>query len=200
MDKYKSLIVEISNTLKPFGYKKRGEAFFYDKNHNIGIIDFQKGRSSLAASTLFTINLGVYSNSLHIFDRIGLNSKPTISDCHWKKRIGFLMRQGQDYWWQIDDKSSISTLITEISDLLKEIAIPEIQKYISDESLEKSWMEGLSEGLTEQQMYLYLIALLKVNNKPELQAKIEELKFFSKGKPFYPNVKENLEKLGIIDV
>jgi hypothetical protein len=49
-------------------------------------------------------------------------------------------------------------------------------------------------------MYLYLIALLKTYNKPELHTKIEELKRFSKGKPFYNNVKEYLAKLGITDV
>ncbi|PTS92527.1 hypothetical protein DBR11_26735, partial [Pedobacter sp. HMWF019] len=80
------------------------------------------------------------------------------------------------------------------------LAIYEIQKYISDEDLEKSWMEGISEGLTEQQMYLYLITFLKANNRPELQSKVEELKNFSEGKPFYRNVKENLEKIGITNV
>jgi hypothetical protein len=200
MEKYKSLISDISNVLKPFGFKKSAETFFYNKDNNIGIIDFQKGRSSVATSTLFTINLGIYSGALKVFDRFDIKSKPSISDCHWRKRVGFLLPQKQDYWWEINDKTSLPSLITEITNTLRELAIPEIQKYISDESLEKSWMEGISEGLTEQQMYLYLIALLKKDNKPSLQAKIEELKSLSKGKPFYNNVKENLAKLGITDV
>jgi len=58
-------------------------------------------------------------------------------------------------------------------------------------------MNGVSEGLTVQQMYLYLIALLKVYNKPDLQNKIKELINFSKGRPLYNNVKEYLEKLGV---
>jgi hypothetical protein len=199
MDKYKSLISEIGSILKPLNYKKSGETFYYIKDKNTGIINFQKGRSSTAASTLFTINLGTYSSSLRVFDRIDLKSKPIISDCHWRKRIGFLLPQKQDYWWQINENTSLTSLINEIANILKELAIPEIQKYISDESLERSWIRGISEGLTEQQMYLYLIALLKAYNKPELQAKIVELMNFSKGKPFYNNVKENLEKLGISD-
>ncbi|WP_374950018.1 hypothetical protein [Mucilaginibacter sp.] len=58
-------------------------------------------------------------------------------------------------------------------------------------------MSGDSEGLTEPQMYIYLIALLKRHNSSALQLKITELKEKSKGKPFYNNVKENLLKLGI---
>lgn len=197
MEKYKSLISDINNVLKPFGFKKSAETFFYRKDNNIGIIDFQKGRRSNVTSTLFTINLGIYSSALKVFDSFDIKSKPTISDCHWKKRIGFLLPKKQDYWWEINDSTSLPNLLTEITKVLRELAIPEIQKYISDESLEKSWNEGISEGLTEQQMYLYLIALLKTYNKPELHTKVEELKNFSKGKPFYNNVKEYLAKLGI---
>lgn len=200
MDKYKLLITEISNVLKPLNYKKSGETFFYNKDNNIGIIGFQKGRSSNATATLFTINLGIYSSALKVFDRLGLKSKPGISDCHWRKRVGFLLQKKQDYWWEINDRTSTSSLITEITNILIELAIPEIQKYITDESLEKYWMAGVSEGLTEQQMYLYLIALLKFYNRENLQTKVEELKKLSKGKPFEHNVKEYLVKLGILDV
>jgi len=99
MNKFKSLLSEINKILKPLNYKKRGETFFYTKDNNIGIIDFQKSRSNNAATTMFTINLGVYSSTLKVFDREGLDSKPVISDCHWRKRIGFLLPKKQDYWW-----------------------------------------------------------------------------------------------------
>jgi hypothetical protein len=200
MDKYKSLLLEVNSNLKSLGYKKSGATFYYRKDNNLGIIEFQKSRSNTAAASLFTINLGIYSGSLQVFDRIDLKSKPTISDCHWRKRIGYLLPQKQDYWWQIDDNTSLTGLITEITNILKELAIPEIQKYIADESLEKSWMAGVSEGLTEQQMYLYLIALLKTYNKNSFRDKVEELKKFSKGKSFEHNIKEYLVKLGITDV
>ena len=129
-----------------------------------------------------------------------VKSNPSISDCHWRKRIGLLLLQEQDFWWEINDKISLSGLTTEIISILQKFAIPEIQKYISDENLEKSWMAGVSEGLTKQQMYLYLIALLKINNRNSLRAKVNELREFSKGKPFERNVMEYLMKLGITDV
>lgn len=91
MDGYKILISEISDLLKKIGFRKSGDAFYYSKENNIGLIEFQKSRSSIATSTSFTINLGVYSSALHIFDNRDLKSKPTMSDCHWRERIGFLL-------------------------------------------------------------------------------------------------------------
>lgn len=199
MDRYKSLLTEVNNVLKPFNYKKSGNTFFYNNENNIGIIDFQKGRSSNATSILFTINLGVYSRTLKIFDSFNIQSNPSISDCHWRKRIGLLLPQEQDFWWEINDKVSMPILTDEIINILKRFAIPEIQKYISDGSLEKSWMAGISDGLTKQQMYLYLIALLKIYNRNSLCSKVNELREFSKGKPFENNVMECLMKLGITD-
>lgn len=89
MDKYKILISEVDNVLRPLGFRKSGQTFFYNKDGNIGIIDFQKARSSNAASGFFTINLGVYSNALKVFDNFDVKSKPLISDCHWRKRRFF---------------------------------------------------------------------------------------------------------------
>ncbi|AMQ00077.1 hypothetical protein AY601_3206 [Pedobacter cryoconitis] len=58
-------------------------------------------------------------------------------------------------------------------------------------------MNRTSAGLTEQQMYLYLIALLKARGSNDLGEKIEELKSLSKGKPFEQNIKDCLLDLGI---
>jgi hypothetical protein len=200
MDNYKALIAGLVPILKTLGYSKSGESFYYNHEGNIGIINFQKSKSSTSNSTLFTINLGVYSAALKIFDNFEIKSKPTISDCHWRKRIGFLLPDMQDYWWEINNSISLTELETDIALILNEHAIPEIEKYITNERLEKSWMDGNSDGLTEQQMDLYLIALLKEHNSSALQSKITELKEKVKGKPFYNNIKENLIKLGITDV
>lgn len=197
MDKYRSLLSEVNNSLKPIGFKKTGEIFYYYRNNNIGLINFQRSKNSSSDVILFTINIGVYSSSLHLFDRPGINSKPVMSDCHWRQRLGFLLPEKQDYWWQIDYNTSLPDLMTEITNLLISVAIPEIEKHISDESLIEYWMNGVSSGLTEQQMYLYLIGLLKVNNSIALQEKVEELKALSRGKPFQQNVNEYLKQLGI---
>lgn len=199
MNKYGILISEINNAIKPLGFKKNGNTFFYHQDDNIGLINFQKSNKSSSTVVLFTINIGVYSNSLRVFDSLDVGSKPTISDCHWSKRVGFLLPENKDHWWQLSENASLDNLIDEIIDLLTSVVIPEIKKNISDESLESNWLNGLSSGLTEPQMYLYLIGLLKQKNSDVLQVKINELKALSKGKPFEQNVNESLKEIGIDD-
>lgn len=63
---------------------------------------------------------------------------------------------------------------------------------------EKLWMSGIADGLTEQEMYIYLITFLKAKQSKDLDNKIHELKQISKGKPFYQNIKENLAKIDVI--
>lgn len=197
MDKYKILISEVNQAIKPLGFKKNGNTFFYNQDNNIGLINFQKSRSSSSDNILFTISVGVYSNSLHVFDSPCIGSKPIIDDCHWWQRIGFLLPEKNDHWWQIDAATSLPDLINEIKDVLNSLAIPEIKKHISDESLQDYWMQGISSGLTDQQMYLYLIAFLKAKNSDVLQVKIDELIALSRGRSFQQNVVESLNKLGI---
>jgi len=84
----------------------------------------------------------------------------------------------------------------EVINVLKTVAIPNIEKYIVDENLEKRWQSGLSGGLSEQQRQLYLIALLKANNRDGWKHLLEHLLNYSKGKSFELNIKENIEKLG----
>lgn len=198
MDKFKVFLAEIAKHLKEFGFKKNGNSFLIDKGKNIGIINFQKGRDSNSDRTIFTINIGVYCGVLTILDPIVIKSKPMISDCHWKIRIGF-PTNNQDYWWEINDNTSITNLSSEIITLLENKAVPEIKNHITDENLIKYWLEGIGEGLSEQQMNIYLVAMLKAYNSPLLRSKITEIKDKYKGKPFYNNVKENFSKLGITE-
>mgnify|MGYP001470858242 CR=1 FL=1 len=196
-DKYKIVLTEASKLLKEFGFKKRGNNFLIDRENNIGIINFQKSQNSNSSCTIFTINLGVYCTALKVLDPMEIKSKPMISDCHWKIRIGFLSHHMRDYWWKVDESTSLNDLGTEIALLLKDKAVPEILNHITDESLMKYWMNGVTDGLSEQQMDIYLVAMLKEYNNPLLKSKIIEIKGKYKGKPFYNNIKENFSKLGI---
>ena len=198
MEKYKSLMNAVDSLLKAANYRKKGTSFFYDKDDNIGLINFQKSRDSTATSTLFTINLGVYSKTLKIFDYFDIGSYPTSSDCHWSERIGFIMEKKRDFWWEVNEYTSITNLIAGITSVIINLAIPEIEKHISDESLEKYWTENLQQDPLNIQTYIYLIALLKTHDKPSLQSRIDEAKILFEKKPVSEVAKENFLKLGVV--
>lgn len=198
MYKFKVILTEVSKPLKEFGFKKYGSSFLIEKGKNIGIINFQKSRNSNADRTIFTINIGVYCGVLKILDPLEIKSKPVISDCHWKIRIR-IPTNNLDYWWEINDSTSIPNPSSEIIKLLENKAVPEINNHITHENIIKYWLKGIGDGLSEQQMNIYLVAMLKEYNNPLFKSKVSEIVNKYKGKPFYNNVKENLSKLGITE-
>jgi hypothetical protein len=193
---YTSLISRISDILETYSYIKKGETFYYYDSNNWGLVNFQKEKSISSTGLSFTINLGICSNSLRVFFGRDTNKKPKIEECHWRKRIGLLLKNKKDYWWIIKNDSSIESIIKEIKTVLVEQALTEIKKYISDEDLEKYWLSGVASGITEFERYMYLTILMKNNNRDDLGKVINDFIKFSKGKSFEYSSKIHLAELG----
>src|SRR5437667_4080184 len=70
----------------------------------VQIIDFQVGRGSTTQTCLFTVNFGIYSRTIGLFEPGKVqkgSSVPPIIEWHWRERIGFLMPGKVDLWWTI---------------------------------------------------------------------------------------------------
>lgn len=74
--------------------------------------------------------------------------------------------------------------------------LPELQQHLTDNDLKEAWMRGC-DGLTELQRYTYLTVLMKLSGDERLPAVVEDLKSFSKGKPFAHSAQVHLQELGI---
>ena len=196
MDRYKKFLHGIDKFLKSIGFSKEGNNYYAQKYLNWELINFQKSKNS-NATIKFTINLGICSNSVYNYSRNVVNKCSDIDECHWKKRIGFLLPINADYWWEINEETSIEQLINDIATIISTIAIPEMENYASDESLENIWLNNKSEGLTELERYIYLTTLLKINHRKSLMPIVLELKKFARGRTFEITVEEHLKVLGI---
>ena len=179
--KYNELIKKAQNSLNKFGFKKRGTTFYQKKGKNFGLIEFQKSGKSTKNKTIFTINLGVCSGALSKFYNSEEISSPKWMDCHWQMRIGRLMPEKKDHWWEISSPSG--DFSSEIISLLENKAVPAIKKHITDTELLNAWLEGKYYGLTEFQRFKNVLVLLKSLNRNDEFLKIaDELQKFSKGK------------------
>src|SRR5688572_513057 len=98
MDKYNELVKNIASAIKKEGFIKNGDSFYLNKENNWAIINFQKSVYSDNRVLKFTINLGTASTTLRKFGGEEIEIKPKIENCHWRRRIGFLMPQKDDYW------------------------------------------------------------------------------------------------------
>src|SRR5579862_3193905 len=114
MEKYKYLIEKIKDELKILGFTKKGSTYYTRESNNWGLINFQKSRHSSNDQILFTIDLGVCSEKIANFLSHLSVGKPGIESCHWKERIGFLMDQRKDYWWEINSDTDIEPVSNEI--------------------------------------------------------------------------------------
>ena len=173
---YKELIKNIDISLKSSGFELKGDTFYMKKANNWGIINFQKSRSSTSLDTLFTINLGISSSVLRRYEGFSESEKAIIGECHWSKRIGFTLEQKQDHWWAIDANTKLDKLSNEIVMVLTKFAIPELEKHLSDESLESEWLNDEGAGLTDLQIYVNLTTLLKLKNSDKLSEVIERIR------------------------
>ena len=114
---FADLVKSIGKKLKEFGYANRGQTFRIIANNNCGLIDLQRSASNTKDTTSFTINLGVVCGDL--FDQSVTQLKDAkITDAHIRQRIGYLLTNQQDKWWQIGDSVNFERLSGEIIDLV----------------------------------------------------------------------------------
>lgn len=185
---FKELLKANAAMMKREGFSRSGQTFFLHADGNWGLINFQRSMASSRLQITFTINLGIASaRLLKVFPppharATGRDTRPDIWDCHWRERIGSLLPERKDIWWKIGMNSQVERLGDQINTHLRELAIPEVKKYISDESLRDLWLTRRSPGLTELQRLEYLSVLMKALGPQEsLESVLEELRHVTGG-------------------
>ena len=173
---YKELIKKVSLNLKSIEFEQKGDTFYIKKANNWGLINFQISKSSTPLVTLFTINLGVSSSILRENEGIDLSKRPVVEECHWRKRIGFILDKQEDYWWKLESDTDLDKLSIEIITLINRFGIPEIFKHISDENLASEWLNGKGSGLTDLQIYVNLTTMLKLKGSDTLLDVIKHIR------------------------
>jgi Domain of unknown function (DUF4304) len=184
MIKYKKLIEAIEIFLKEFDFTKSGQSFYFKKESNIGIINFQKSKNSSSSTISFTINVGISSSILRQFNGENISKLPDVEDSHWMNRIGFLLPEKQDHWWEVNDATNLEELKQEIIDIIKNVALPEMFKHITDDDLISHWLSGRSDGLTDLQRCENLVTLVKYKRSADLPSLIDSIRLELKGKSY----------------
>ncbi len=191
-DMLKELTGKIDETLKPFGYRKKGNTFYCRQNGNLAIINLQKSVNSNKEKIVFTINIGICSELLK--KQNGQSEAiPDIDECHWRMRIGYLLPEKNDRWWTISNIDDISKISDEIKNALETAVLPIIKKVSSDDSLISIWKSGEAPGLTELERIENLLGLLKIQGADDISPLVSEILRSVKGKPIENSVKQYLK-------
>lgn len=111
---------------------------------------------------IVTVNLGVFLKPLAI--KLGDEIKsPNVSDCHWRQRIGNIMPNGFDKWWEVSNTKEANQASHDIVTMLTDWGIPVLDNLSSLEKVIALWKDGISPGVTEglRQRYLAILGNTK---------------------------------------
>src|SRR4051812_4483671 len=101
--------------LKALGYKKVGRTFYQQDDELIRVVNVQLSRGNTTHDAKFTINLGVFFPLVReAFDKTPLDDLPKEYDCTLRERIGMLMPQDNDHWWEVTPNSNIAVIAKEV--------------------------------------------------------------------------------------
>ena len=158
-ENYRKLILpEMHALLKPLGFRKTRTLFSADVNDVVLFVQLQ-GHSNKSTKDLLvvTVNLGIFSRT--VAEREGNTHEPNFYEAHWRLRIGSFMSVESDRWWEVGNETKAKLCATEITTVLANHALPEMQRLASTESLKELWQTGKSPGQTDFQRRRYLEAL-----------------------------------------
>lgn len=151
-DTFKRLLAEeLRPDFKARGFRQKGLTFYRAIEDNYAIVQFQKSRSSTAASLDFTINLGVFSARVQralsqIMWVPEVNGVPTEPACHLRQRIGFVLSDARDVWWTVHADGDLSERGRTLRPLLKKRAFPFLDARVSDIGMRDHWLERSPGG------------------------------------------------------
>jgi hypothetical protein len=195
-------VARIQDVVKRFdfathGFKRAGSTFYLDRGASVGLIDFQKGKST-KEELIFTVNLGVYVRPVaKLFHPADVKDRPDIWDCHWRIRLGYLLPEQGDKWWSSGSLVELDPSISEIDHGLTKYGVPELLRVLDPAELRNDWLDGRSPGLTDMQRLLNVSVLVQELGPPErLPMLIYELRSQSQGRPHEQVVENHIEKLG----
>lgn len=198
MDIFKAIIKEVNLPLKQMGFIRKGNSFYLQAHNNFGVINFQKSRESTKEVVKFTINFGVYSDVLgRLLYGYNNSVKPVVDQCHWHARVGAFMTGSPDFWWVIKESDDLIRVVSNVMDIVQNIAISEINKRLSDEGLIQCWMNEVDAGTTEIGRFKYVTTLLKTKSDfSTLNQVIDAFMETSKGRPNANRAIEHLKEIG----
>jgi hypothetical protein len=178
-------------------FVRRGSRFYRDWGETIGLIEFQKSRKSTKDATLFTINLGIFSKTIaNFFGNKKREMNFSRDECHWKERLGFLMKERRDMWWVLNLETSLEIIGKEMCDLLTDLAIPALEQFKEEKSLYNFWKSGKYGGLTDfEQLVNLSILAMKFGEKEQIDRVVKHLKQFEENSSLQNAAARQLQKL-----
>jgi uncharacterized protein DUF4304 len=152
---FRKMISEVGDRLLPLGFVKSGNLFRLVSSGNAALIAFRRSTSNTEERLAFTIDLAIVCGLLLESGDKGV-ARARVMDAHLRQRIGTFLPDKRDKWWEINDTTDEHFLVTEISALVCNTAVPYVIRCLETKELLAIWNSGLAPGITEGMRIKYL--------------------------------------------
>jgi hypothetical protein len=137
-DKVAAMLKErVAPALRELGFKGSGQNFYLPVPEHYALLGFQRARFGTRHDVLFTINLLACSHAdwtALVAARPHYGPKPILGahyeDPVWSMRIGHLMPEPHDHWWQVLDDTDTEALADEVLGVLEEYGVPALRAHL----------------------------------------------------------------------
>jgi len=177
----RSAIAEVSRyahseALKAAGFRRNAPHMYRPSEDLFHGIHFQASQWGTADEGRFTINLVVTSPALYeAWTGKPLPSNPATALFPVQERIGSLMPEHRDHWWDVSTSSDVAVLAKEVLRALIQHALPFFSAYRDSTAiLERLRTVGVLPGLTQAQAPIVHAIVAKAKDLPaEAAAQIQ---------------------------
>ncbi len=144
---FKGVVRTVAARLSVHGFAQRGLVLHKSSRSNIALVEFQLSDRTSKERVVFTVNLGIVCGELLEDDA----DKVSTMDAHLRQRLGFLLPERADKWWEITAQTDVAALTDQLSTVIEKSALPYLEEYLDTQSLIALWESGKSPGLTAVQ-------------------------------------------------
>ena len=127
----------VAPALREMGFKGSGQNYHLPVPGHYALLGFQKMRFGTRHDVMFTINLLACSHdewAALIEIRPQYGDKPILGAHYeepvWSRRIGFLMPDPHDHWWQVLDDTDTDALADEVIGVLRGYGVPALRAHL----------------------------------------------------------------------
>lgn len=105
----------LAEPLKAAGFTRSGRTFRrHEPDGSIAVIQVQASQFNHGDAGRFTINLGIYLPPTDLLIGMEVQETPQEYHCHLRERIGCVMPEKQDFWWEVDEHSDDAAVAAEL--------------------------------------------------------------------------------------
>jgi hypothetical protein len=187
--------------LSPIGFRRSAPNYWRLVDGLSQCVNFQASAWGSQEAGRFTINLGISSPALYE-GFIGRKFPKVPAAALWpvSARIGFVMPDNRDLWWEVDESTDIAKLGDQVADTLQNYAVPWFQSLATRKALIHAFEHRTASlgGVFPAQVPLVLaIFAAEDGDLTRAQSILGSALDDSRGTPFEKTVRRVADRLAI---